>query len=435
MVFGAVSLASVNCYHECYHRCCHEQRSNTMNKISFFLARPNDPNPSVVQAYMRVGGGQLKIGTGIRVRPKQWNKKAQRVKGSATGAAPINDRLERITVDLTTIVLEMQTEGIEPTPERVRSRFDALTTKDAARAGEKSFLDYFDDWYHETDGKVAQSTRGVYRSTLRHLTAYSEARGHTLTFEGMDRTFVNAFTRYLSTVAQLQDVTIEKYRKTWKTFMRWAVDRGLTTNDYFASVPKLKPAEKTPNRLLHDELDRLSRVDVSDEPTLENARDLFVLQCWTGLRYSDLCRLVDDPSAYRRGDVVHISTQKTGRAVGIPLLPEALRILDGANPPHSITNQRMNEYLKDAARRAGLDRPIRQTEERGKKRSETTDFLHDVIRTHDAKRTFISLALERGISRETVRAITGNTDRTLNRYIKLDEVTVREEFLRAFNQQ
>lgn len=432
MVFRAVSLRTANWYHHWYHEWYHKPKADTVNKISFFLARPNGTEPSAIQARMRVGGGQVKIGTGARVRPKQWNRKTQTVKSSAIDAAPINSRLERVRLDLTTVVLGLRNDGIEPTPERVRSRYEALTRKDATRGGEKSFLDYLDDWYREMDGKVASSTRAVYLATLRHLTAFREARGYTLTFEGMDRAFVNEWTRYLTTVAQLQDVTIDKYLKTWKTFMRWALDRGLTTNDYFASVPKMNPAETNLPRLSLEELEQLSQCDLTDEPALANARDLFVLQCWTGLRYGDLCRVLDDPSAYRQGDVLHISTQKTGRSVGVPLLPEAKRILDGPNPPHSITNQRMNEYLKDAARRAGLDRPIRRTKERAKQRTEITLPLHDVIRTHDAKRTFISLAIERGVSQEVVKKITGNTDRTLSRYVKLDETMVREEFARAF---
>ncbi len=406
-----------------------------LNKVSFFLARPKGTEPSVVLARLKVGGGEVRFGAGFSVAPKHWNRKAQRVKGSVIDAAPMNDRLDRIALDLKTIVLGLQNEGITPTPERVKSRFDALTLKDATRSGEKGFLDYFEDWKTESEGKVTRSTLNVYASTNQHLKAFSEVRGRTLTFDGMDRAFVNEFTRYLSTVAELQDGTIEKYRKTWKTFMRWAVDRGLTSNTFFASVPKLKTADTLPNRLTFQELERLTNVDLSDAPTLSNARDLFVLQCWTGVRYGDLKRIVDDPASYRRGDTFELTSQKTGRSVRIPLLPDVLRILDGPSPPHSISNQRMNEFLKEAAKRAGLDRPVRQTEQRGKQRSETTNPLHDVLSTHDAKRTFVSLAAERGISREIIREITGNSDKTLNRYLNLDEKTVHDEFRRAFEPQ
>ncbi len=404
-----------------------------MNKVSFYLARPKGKSRTVIHARMKVGGGQVRFGTGLSVLPKQWSARTQRVKGSAIGAAPMNDRLERITLDLKSVVIELMNSGVHPTPERVQSRYDALTSVDATRSGEKGFLDYVQDWKEESKGKVTSSTLSVYGSALRHLQAFSEARGRTLTFEGMDQSFVNEFTRYLSTVVGLQDASIEKYRKTWKTFMKWSLDRGLTTNDYFLSVPKLKPAERLSHRLTLTELDRLATVDLTNEPSLANARDLFVLQCWTGQRFGDLMRIMDDPSAFRRGDVWELSAEKTGKTNRVPLLPEALRILDGENPPHPITNQRMNEYMKDAARRAGLDRPVRTSQERGRERTEKTQPLHEVLTTHDAKRTFVSVMTEKGISREIIRAITGNTDKTLSRYLHLDEAAVRGEFMRAFD--
>ena len=72
-------------------------------------------------------------------------------------------------------------------------------------------------------------------------------------------------------------------------------------------------------------------------------------------------------------------------------------------------------------------------EEKGKRRTVKTKPLHDYIRTHDAKRTFVSLMADKGVSREVIRAITGNTNKTLDRYLRLDEREIQRELNKVSN--
>ncbi|MCB9214453.1 MAG: site-specific integrase [Candidatus Kapaibacterium sp.] len=404
-------------------------------KISFFLKYPAKRNGECgIFAYSRLGKGQLQIYfPHLSIHPNQWSKKKQQVKPSVRIATDVNDALHRIENDLKAIIASLVQERIEPTPELVKGRFQLLTVKDATHTGKKTFLEYFDDWQTESKNRIKDSTLRVYKTTYKHLKAFSEARGRTLTFDGMDESFVNEFTNYLLKVGGLQDCTIERNRKTWKTFMKWAYDRGLTTNNYFTRVPKIKPAESIPERLTREELKAMSDADLSDSPPLDNARNLFVLQCCTGVRFGDLQKIVSNPAAYRKGDALQLTTQKTGKVVTIPLLPGAKAILERKNPPHSISNQKMNKYLKEVAKRAGLDRTVLIEEEKGKRRTVKTKPLHDYIRTHDAKRTFVSLMADKGVSREVIRAITGNTNKTLDRYLRLDEREIQRELNKVSN--
>ena len=87
-------------------------------------------------------------------------------------------------------------------------------------------------------------------------------------------------------------------------------------------------------------------------------RDLFVIGCWTGLRFSDFTKLRKDNIA--KG-IISIRTQKTDQALMIPIHPMVMEIFkkytvsDEIILPRAITNQNMNDYLKVIGQKAELD--------------------------------------------------------------------------------
>lgn len=404
-----------------------------MNKISFYLARPQSRTNTVVLVRMKIAGNQVRFGSGVSVLPKDWNGKKQRVRSSANNAVPINKRLDRIETDLTEIFLDLQNNRIEPTPERVKARYDALLQRDVTRTSGKTYFDYWDEWLKTTENEKTESTRKQYRSVKARLEEYQEKKGAVLTFERMDREFFNSFTDYLLKVHHMQNATIWNQIKRIKAFMGWAVEEGLTTNREYEKVTQkaFNVQPPIPVRLTEEELRNFADHDFTDAPYLDNARNLFVLQSCLGVRVSDLLKIVANPAAYREGNNIRLTTQKNKKAVMIPFSPLARKILDGENPPHHISDVKLNKYLKEAAKRAGLDRLITRAEFRGTKREDVTLPLHEEIATHCAKRTFVSLMAARGVSRDVLKAITGNTDKTLDRYLHLDESEIEREMRKA----
>ncbi len=391
-----------------------------LNKVSFYLARPKDKARTVVLVRLRIGREQLRFGTGISVYPKDWNPKAQRMKRNTANEVAVNDRLTRIESDLTGIFLDLRNNRIEPTPERVKSRYDALINRDATATGEKSFLDYVRDWIEESN--VKEDTKKTYRQLKNHLEAFSNKRGRTLSFDGMDQSFVNEFRRYLQEVAQLGKSTIGKIETKWKTFMTWAVDRGLTTNEYFRGVPKVKAPHSIPQRLNPDEFKRLRDYDLSDNPKLANVRDLFLILCLTGMRVGDLSRLLEWAKEDRTGSEgsFQYEQEKTGKTVIAPLRSTAQEILNRGTV-RLISEQKINTYLKELAELAGLNRMIQF---RGRQQP-----IHSCISTHWGKKTFVSLAASEGINREAIRAAVGNSNATMEKhYMTLNHDDVEKAF-------
>lgn len=83
-----------------------------------------------------------------------------------------------------------------------------------------------------------------------------------------------------------------------------------------------------------------------------------------------------------------------------------------------ITGQKLNEYIKDAAKEAGLNRKVLESHYKGTVRIDEQKEFHEIISCHDARRTFISCSLAMGIPENFVRRCSGHKDlRTMAPYM------------------
>lgn len=408
--------------------------------IGFHLKSPPKANGEHgIFSYIRFPTGQcILYFPHLSVKSSHWSKKKQRVKPSVTNATSINDALDKIEGDLKDIIASLVQEHIEITPELVKSRFKALTTKDATRAGSKTFFDYWEDWIKgNTEGQKAKAPRTLvlYRGAMNRLKDYQNDRGAIITFSRIDVEFITSLSDYLIRVKDLQNGSIWQTVKTLKTFMKWAIDRCLTTNRAIEQVTKKQFHVKEPPvvRLSEEEFHRLTEHDFSTTPYLDNARNLFILQACLGVRVGDLLKIVQDPSSYTEGNSIRIVSGKTHKEQMIPLNNRAKRILFSESPPHHISDVKLNKYIKEAATIAGLDRVIMKTELRGKTVSSVPVPLYKEISSHCAKRTFVSLMVASGVHIQTIAEITGNTLDTIQRYILLDEKEIQREVKKAEN--
>lgn len=97
-----------------------------------------------------------------------------------------------------------------------------------------------------------------------------------------------------------------------------------------------------------------------------------------------------------------------------------------------ITNQKMNEYLKELMELVGIDEPIRETQYKENQRIDTIIPKYALIGTHAGRRTFICNALSLGIPPQVVMKWTGHSDyKAMKTYIDIaDEtkITAMERF-------
>jgi integrase len=194
--------------------------------------------------------------------------------------------------------------------------------------------------------------------------------------------------------------------------------------------------------LEQDELQKLVNFDLSKNKKLDKVRDLFVLQCSTGLRYSDLIRLAP---AHLQGSTIKMKAHKNKKLITIPLTPVSFSILEkydfdlqtnlhGMNRSRKpISEQKMNDYIKILAEEAGINDPIETVEYKGGQKTYKTVPKHSVLSTHKGVSTFITHCGEKGISAKLVSEITGKTVKViLDHYYGTSVKTIEKEMERAF---
>ena len=163
----------------------------------------------------------------------------------------------------------------------------------------------------------------------------------------------------------------------------------LTKNDAHKSKKFGVGLEETHAVYLTDtELRALFEYDLSSDKRLEAVRDLFVWQSYVGLRYSDAIRIKPENITQKANGKfrIKITTQKTSDAVEIPCNDIVLRIFEKYKHnenrlPPAISNQKFNQYLKEACKEAKLT-------ETGRLASDLSKPLYECLSSHTARRNF-----------------------------------------------
>lgn len=141
--------------------------------------------------------------------------------------------------------------------------------------------------------------------------------------------------------------------------------------------------------LSEDEQEQIKNVPLIRE-ALINARKWLLLGCLIGQRGGDLLNITAKNIKDINGiKIIELKQQKTGKLVAIPLLPEAIEIIE-SGLPYKISLVHFNQHLKDICKEAGLDAPTkgRIKVKQGQPSVKKIYPKHEVISSHICRRSF-----------------------------------------------
>ena len=393
---------------------------------------------------------RIEFTTGYRIDSAKWDADKQRVKNGCSNklkqsASEINASLLEYYTEIQSIFKRFEVEDVMPTPEQIKEAFNALhkpvseEPKPKKEALPCDFFQVFDDFVEDCgrQNNWTDSTFEKFAAVKNHLTNFREG----LTFEFFDERGLNDYISYLRDVKEMRNTTIGKQLSFLKWFLRWAFKKGVHQNNAYDSYkPKFKSTQKKIIFLTWDELNRLREFKIpSNKQALERVRDVFLFQCFTGLRYSDVFNLRRSDI---KGDHIEVTTIKTSDSLIIELNNHSKAILDKYKDVAFeddkvlpvITNQKMNDYLKELAEMAGIDEPIRQTYYKGNERIDEITPKYALLGTHAGRRTFICNALALGIPPQVVMKWTGHSDyKAMKPYIDIAD-DIKANAMSKFNQ-
>ena len=204
-----------------------------------------------------------------------------------------------------------------------------------------------------------------------------------------------------------------KYFKNLKTICNYALKMELIEKNPFNLYGgKIKEVETC--FLTEEELERIENKDFKID-RLERVKDMFLFSCYTGYAPVDALKLTRKNIIQDANKNLWIKTnrQKTESSSNVPLLPQAIRIInkyqfESETLLPKISNQKMNAYLKEIAEIVGLDKNL-------------TWYV--------ARHTFATtVTLGNGIKIENVSAMLGHkTIRQTQHYAKILDSSVSED--------
>jgi integrase len=322
----------------------------------------------------------LNFSTGETINPKHWNTKKGLVKESLTGHPEFNQRLKDIANIIENTLRKMLNDGRgnELNPETLKNEIKEQLFSENKIVKPQHQKTYFCNFIetvinestngertHQKTGKIlSKLTVRSYSGTLKHLKEYETNRKIKIRFSDITLKFYNDFKKYLNENNYAIN-TIGKQVKNIKVFMRIAYERGLTENRDFEKPAFLKVSEETQSiYLTENELQSIYELDLSNVKRLETVRDMFLIACYTGLRFSDLKQL---KKIHFKENTIEMTTIKNQQRVIIPLHWTVKEIFNKYEYelPRLISNQKMNEYLKELGQMAGINETVMITETKG----------------------------------------------------------------------
>ena len=389
---------------------------------------------------MRVNydGHRIEFTMFYRIDATKWDTTKQRVKNGCTNklkvsASEINAELTRSYTLIQDIFKEFELQEVMPTTDQLKEIYTARSKVDEPKNDElipqKTFWEIYDE-FTEENGKLNEWTKATYEkfaAQRNHLYDFNP----NLNFDKLTEEGLNSYMEFLGKQLEMRNSTIKKQFGFLKWFLRWSMKKGYHHNAaYDTFKPKLKDPEKPIIFLTRKEQEQLRDYQIPESKQyLERVRDVFFFCCFTGLRYSDAYNL-------RRSDIkddhFEITTIKTTDYLRIELNKHSRALLekykdipfkdDKALPV--ISNQKMNEYLKELCELAGIDAPIHLTYYKGQRRIDETLPKYELMGTHAGRRTFICNCIHLGIPANVIMKWTGHSDyKAMKPYIDVADET------------
>lgn len=373
----------------------------TKISILFYVKRTKPNASGLVPIYMRltVGGKRLETSTSRFVDPSAWCANAGKVKPSCGDARSINTYLDMLKKKTYDYQVELIMKGIVINTDNLRNKLQGTDIGKFSLV--KIFQDHNDQIKALVGKEFALGTLERYKTSLSHTVEFIKWKYNVsdIDIRNVNHAFITEYEFYLRSVRNCNNNSAVKYIKNFGKIIRICIANGWIDRNPFTNY---KAKVKIVDRVFLTELELQSIINKQLRTTrLNQIRDIFVFCCFTGLAYADVKSLNSSHIVLSiEGDKkIVIHRQKTNSRSIIPLLPIPEILLEkyASNPQclntgkllPVLSNQKVNEYLKELAALCGIEKEI--------------SF-------HTARHTFATMMLSNGVPIDSLKAMLGHKD-------------------------
>ena len=421
-----------------------------MSTLTFILKEPNSLKETLVlgvhKLYKKETQRQetVKFSTGLKIKPKYWNKKRGQGQARYVSEFPqadeFNAALRTFKNDFDRFYYKLKSQNKEITKDILKRAYQEFKNP----PNHLNLNDFIKDYIEKMESgeilaekkqggnvvytKYRKGTIKNYKGFQAQFNLFQKKQGLRYNYNDIDMDFYDEFIQFFNEKdASLN--TIGKHIKHIRKLMRYAMDKRNYHNNTIYREFDVLGANTIKVGLTSDELDKLYFLDLSKKPYYELARDVFLCGCYTALRYCDYSRLSNKYIKLRKDKnenirkVIDIITEKTNERVVIPLNPIVEEIINKYGGKLPLTyEQKLNKYIKKVCEIAKINEEIEVEKTIGG--SVQKSFIHkfDLIKTHTARRTGATLMYLNGMEILDIMQITGHTtQKNLLKYICIEK--------------
>ena len=336
-------------------------------KVLFFVKRAavKKSGKAPIIARITIDQDKIQFHTKLEVAPDQWDVP----RGKATGRSPEAQQINSLLDDIRMAVQKqyhslLATDGYV-TAERVRDAYLGKTEK--TRTILEFFAQHNEQYLQKVKMDPTNKTYWRYELTRRRLEEFIKYKYSVsdMPLKDINVLFVENFLLFNENVHGCNHNTAMKFVQRLRTVVNFAKNTGMLFADPFGNF-KVKFERTDRGYLTMEEIMAIYHHTFPSR-RLEQVRDLFIFSCFTALSYIDVCELQpDDISTGFDGNLWIIRKRhKTKVTASIRLLDIPIAILkkykgklpDGKLLP-VISNQRVNDYLKEIAAICGINKKL-----------------------------------------------------------------------------
>lgn len=392
---------------------------NKTLKILFYLKKRANYVSGNVPIYLRltIDGRRIEKSVQRECDPSKWDSKAGKASGNNKETRQLNNYLDTLHSQIYEAQRLLLNKGTEVT---VRSIQNIIQGKKEHKKTLLEVYRYHVEQVKELVGKdYAVGTLKRFKAALSSLEAFLNHKyKEDLPINELSYQFITEYEFFLKSVRGIEHNTAMGIIKKLKQIIKICVANDWLEKDPFLSY-RVKIRSTNRPFLLQEEVDKLVEKNFLSE-RLSQVRDIFIFCCYTGLAYADVQNLTntDIVTGIDGEKWIHTERVKTETSTRLPILPPAMEIIERyKDHPHCIiggkllpvlSNQKMNEYLKEIAVICDVNKKMT---------------------FHTSRHTFATtITLTNGIPIETVSKMLGHKSiRTTQQYAKILDKKVSED--------
>ncbi len=383
--------------------------------VKFYLS--DGKNESTIRAcFIADRNHQSKVQIPFKIESKYWDKKNQIAKKAMHGSDVFNESLLMYRLELLKQIRLMNFDGINDWIKIKEGVKLFIKTGSYKSTKACSLLQGINLFLIAKNKEYKPGTIYKYKVLITLIKHFELKYKIVLTSNKLDYSVVEKFRQYVLYDRKNRNDTAHRMIASIKCVIRWLIQNGYEIDSGTLKVNQPVKSKYEIVTLSDEEIHLINNSQLSIEQ--EKVKDCFLFQIYTGQRYSDMQQLSPEQVV---GSTWKFRSIKTGKLMHVPFVgwtSEAQKIAKKYKysfPKYS--QQYFNRALKLIGRNAGIDEIVRLTRYRGSQEIIIEKPKYQLISSHTARRTCVSLLLAKGVPPTIVMKLTGHTDiKTMMKY-------------------